>query len=846
MSMTPIELLLSRLQGVKKTKDGWIARCPAHDDRKPSLSIAQGENGFPVIWCHARCESSAVIAAIGLTWAELRESKDGQAPRRNGKSRAEKAKPKEPAFAAAEDAIAALERQYGKLSAKWTYYDATGKPVGYVIRWDTPYGKEIRPVSLYPDGWRIAAMPEPRPLYRLPDLANAKRVAVCEGEKAADAARRLGFIATTSASGANAAEKTDWSPLAGKEVWIFNDNDSAGRKYADIVSQITGKLFPAPTIRILDLVQHAPNLPDGGDLADILDDLEWCGLPLGDSATQADLAAMIEQLAKAVEPWRPPKSENLTFRPFPVDSLPDPIRGFVKAWAKAIGCDYSYLGLVMLTTLAAAIGNTRRLELKRGWSAPPIIWVAIVGESGTAKTPAFKLVMRPIRERQRKALERYQQELKDYKIEHARREKSLKEWERKKNSTEDPPPELELPQAERFVVSDTTIEALAPILLANSRGVLMARDELAGWIGSFDRYNGGKGKAGADAANWLSMFNAESIIVDRKTGFPRTIYVPHAAVCVVGGIQPVILIRALSIEHRESGLAARLLLTWPPRKAKRWTEADIDPKEEAEFARIVERLFDLQPIVGRDNQVLPGLVRLEPDAKEAWIAYYNAHAEEQVDLTGDLSAAWSKLEEYAARLALVIHFVRWAATDPTLKDADYMDLAGMKAGIILAEWFKHEARRVYSMLDEGDEARDQRRLVEWIGRKGGSVTPRDVQQGCRWLKEPSAAEAALDALVKAGRGTWESTPAGQRGRPTRRFRLSTASTVYGNGKFPVENTNTVDVDSVDAPKTDAPESPTGDENPDPDTDEKPDGESDEKPKDWFGDNGPKDPYSEGY
>ena len=81
--------------------------------------------------------------------------------------------------------------------------------------------------------------------------------------------------------------------------------------------------------------------------------------------------------------------------PFPVDALPEPIRGFVAAGAKAIGCDASFIALPLLTAMAAAIGNTRRIQLKRGWTAPAILWVAIVGESGTAKTPAFKLACGP-------------------------------------------------------------------------------------------------------------------------------------------------------------------------------------------------------------------------------------------------------------------------------------------------------------------------------------------------------------------------------------------------------------------------------------------------------------------
>jgi hypothetical protein len=771
--MTPLETVLASLPEAKKAGNGWSARCPAHDDRRASLSIAQGDDGTALVKCHAGCDTAAVLAAVGLKLADLFPPKAGPAPTRNGKPASGGR-----AFATAKDAVAELERQHGKRSALWNYYDAQGKPVGVVVRWDGPNGKDIRPVTRHADGWRIAQMPDPRPLYGLPDLAAPRRVVICEGEKAADAARSLGFIATTSAGGSQAAAKTDWRPLAGKEAWIIPDNDAPGRKYADTVAGILAKLTPSPVVRVVEL----PDLPDGGDIVDWID-------AHGDAAEPDAMRAEIETLAQAVEPWRPADADDLAYRPFPVDALPEPIRGFVGAGARAIGCDPSYLALPLLTAIAAAIGNTRRLELKRGWSAPPILWGAIVGESGTAKTPAFRLVMRPVRERQSRAFKVFEAEQQEC-------EAALEErQEAKKGERGD---KSQPPSCERFIVSDTTVEALAPILLSNPRGVLLARDELAGWIGSFDRY-AGKGKAGADSANWLSMFNAESIIVDRKTGIPRTIHVPQAAVCVSGGIQPAILQRALGLEHRESGLAARLLLTCPPRRAKRWTEADIDPSAEAELVRLFDRLYELQPTAGDDGEPRPSLVRLSGDAKAAWKAYFNAHAIEQADLTGDMAAAWSKLEEYAARLALVVHFTRWAAGDANLTKPDIVDAASMNAGIVLAKWFKHEARRVYAMLDESDAERDERRLVDWIGRKGGTVTPREVQQGCRWLKEPGAAETALEELVRAGRGTWRDVPTTAKGgRPARAFVLSTPSTVHETPAKPEETEGFVDVDSVDA------------------------------------------------
>src|SRR5262245_23967354 len=57
-------------------------------------------------------------------------------------------------------------------------------------------------------------------------------------------------------------------------------------------------------------------------------------------------------------------NDSERFQPFPVDALPEQVRGFVSAAAKAIGCDASFVALPLLVALAASIGNTRRLQLK--------------------------------------------------------------------------------------------------------------------------------------------------------------------------------------------------------------------------------------------------------------------------------------------------------------------------------------------------------------------------------------------------------------------------------------------------------------------------------------------------
>lgn len=70
--MTPVLRVLSSLEGVRSTgSDTWLARCPSHDDRSPSLSIREGSDGRVLIYCFAGCGASDVVSALGLDFADL-------------------------------------------------------------------------------------------------------------------------------------------------------------------------------------------------------------------------------------------------------------------------------------------------------------------------------------------------------------------------------------------------------------------------------------------------------------------------------------------------------------------------------------------------------------------------------------------------------------------------------------------------------------------------------------------------------------------------------------------------------------------------------------------------------
>ena len=237
----------------------------------------------------------------------------------SGKARPDDTAKRRP-FATKEAADAALCRMmkstHGPLADRWTYHDAAGEPVALMLRFNGADGsKEFRTVSLHDGSWFLKGPATPRPLYGLPDVAtvatnsdcevsrcNRDKIGtidvtrasvdyVCEGEKAADAARSLGLVVVTSMNGALSPDKTDWTPLAGKNAVILPDHDEPGRKYAVAVAAIVAKLSPSPVVKIVEL----PELTDGDDL------VEWIAAH-GDAAEPDAMRQELEAVADAVEP----------------------------------------------------------------------------------------------------------------------------------------------------------------------------------------------------------------------------------------------------------------------------------------------------------------------------------------------------------------------------------------------------------------------------------------------------------------------------------------------------------------------------------------------------------------
>lgn len=306
--------------------DSWESRCPAHNGDGHNLSIKRGDDGRVLVHCHAHgCEPQGIAETLGITMADLFPPQGDRpappAPRVNGKARTgRKAHP------SPEAAIASIARKQGQPSAHWVYHHADGTEAARVYRFDPPgKRKQFRPVHQSPEGWVLADPPGLWPLYHLPNLAEVGRVYLTEGEKACDLARNLKVIATTSAHGAKSAHKTDWRPLAGRDVVILPDHDTAGDAYAQAVATELEKLTPRPKIRIVrlpELWQTHDDIPEGADM------MEWLRDGVPDLWEPEQCRAELDRVADSAPPVdlnpAPPSEPGADPEPPIGPSWPDP------------------------------------------------------------------------------------------------------------------------------------------------------------------------------------------------------------------------------------------------------------------------------------------------------------------------------------------------------------------------------------------------------------------------------------------------------------------------------------------------------------------------------------------
>ena len=484
------------------------------------------------------------------------------------------------------------------------------------------------------------------------------------------------------------------------------------------------------------------------------------------------------------------------YQPWPIDTLPEPLRSLAIEGAESLQCDPVLVVLPMLSTISAAIGNAQHLTAKEGWHVPPMLWTLFIAESGSVKTPAMKLAKRPLEDIEHNACTLFDRLDAEFVEADEVYQEELKAWKKKREGERPAAPEP--PHPSRYIVKDTTLAGLVEILRDNPRGLLIPTDELAGWFGSFNRHD----KGGGDAQQWISIYSAEAISVDRKgsrnlRGVMRPIKVYRPFVALTGAIQPGLWPSVMTSEHQASGMAARFLMAWPPRRSKQWSDATVSASTAKRYSALIEQMVVLEHETTDSGNYRPKFIGMDAGAKRLYHSWYNKHNLDHVDRFGSLAAASAKIEEIPLRVGLILHCVRFATGDCKF---DRVDADTMQAAITIADWHMDEAERIYGIMATEAATRPQRELADWIKAKGGAMTARDLVAGKRRIKTVDEANERLNALEAAGYGSWQDIPTTSKGgRPSKKFVLLSVSVSETPPKL--EDINScADADSADIQK----------------------------------------------
>lgn len=661
----------------------------------------------------------------------------------------------------------------------------------YRARIRLPHGKAFCEVTRTATGWVLRGPCKPRQLYRVSELPPEGVVAVCEGEKASDAAWSIGVPCVTSGA-ADSAKLADWTPLRGREVAVFPDRDVAGARYATDVAHQLWTLNPPALVKIVEL----PGLEESEDFHDFVEKHKPTHSP--DQAREM-VIELISKTSKSKMPtvptsspdeWPAPQplpADAPLVMPFDPDLLPSSLRPWIADIADRVQCPIDFPAVAVMVALAAIVGRKVGIRPKRydDWLVVPNLWGGVIGRPGVMKTPAIAEVLKPLKQLELEAKEVFERAVQDYEAAKIVQAQKRKEKERDiRKAIRDGADALAIasellvgdapaPRRRRYMANDATVEKLGELLNQNRNGLLVFRDELIGLLKSLDR----EGQEGArafylEAWNGVGRFTYDRI----ERG---TLDIEACCLSVIGGIQPGVIGEYLRAAARggkgDDGLIQRFqLLVWP-NVSKTWCNVDrwpdTDARRQAYATFLSLDALDVRALEtksdGSDVEGIPYL-RFADDAQgrfDAWRATLE-HTIRCGEEHPALEAHLAKYRSLVPTLALLIHLADEGIGPVTV--------TALERAIGWARYLESHARKMYAQVTSSDIL-SARNLAQRIldGALGDEFSLRDVYRR-HWSALTTREEARQAVAVLMDHGWLVAVREDTAGAPRTKFLVNPA------------------------------------------------------------------------
>lgn len=351
------------------------------------------------------------------------------------------------------------------------------------------------------------------------------------------------------------------------------------------------------------------------------------------------------RLKKEIEENKPKIDKPLPISDidFPLDIFPSDIQYYILECNKKLDANIDYMGCSLLWLISVCVGNTYEIEVKKGWTEPAVIWLAVVGRAGIGKTPSIDNIIKPLNVLNFKEIKRYSDQMEIYNYYNELTKKEKEEH-----------PEPMKPKKTQFIANDITLEALVDLHQESDNAVGVFKDELAGWFKDMNKY-----RAGSDLEFWLSCWSSKSVSVNRMTR--KGSFIERPFIPVLGGIQPSIFNQFATDENKDNGFLDRMLLSFPDAKVEEYNENEMHISDIMWYSSTITKFYQglKGTILKRDNdgKIITQTLKFKQEAKDEWKRIFNRITKEQNNDEENeyLKSMYPKQKSYIPRFALLIH-----------------------------------------------------------------------------------------------------------------------------------------------------------------------------------------------
>lgn len=418
--------------------------------------------------------------------------------------------------------------------------------------------------------------------------------------------------------------------------------------------------------------------------------------------------------------------------PPPVWLLPEGLDSFCHELSKGKQIPLEMAFALVIALGSACVGRSRSIVYDSDWCEFANLYMIMISESGTGKSHAFDYVFKYVRKMETSHKMRYEKERRRYEEEYV-------VWKRRGKDDKKKEEAPRRPRDIQYLLDDATVEAMIDKLQDNPRGLFWFVDELHGFFRGLDRYN--KNGAGEGKRKLLSAWDSKPISVTRKTqnGISQDIYLTRGTVGMYANIQPMLVPQLFSQDDVAQGWPQRFLYVrsrtlTPPT----YPLPGIPQECDTILRKVTERLLGLEMVADPEGGMDAVPVYLSEAAAEAIGDYQSTLRNRYFD--DQMGSYVAKLTKIVLRMALILHFLEWAAGN-TATAEQRVSYANAIAAVKITDWFHAHTERIQHVLPR-------------LGAGNGRA---DVSTGAirlaKMILEHEKEIADLGGRV--GNGTWE-------------------------------------------------------------------------------------------